>query len=320
MKFLLTLLLTLFGSLSLSASNFIIPPSIRFALEREGSDTPLVYYFDQPDAENYPILILCEGSNMRGDVGSVFRIYEEFQERIHSFHEGYLAVEKWGIDGNSIDEEEFWNHYCWSQRLKDHLQVIRHLEENPPKGWNGKFVFIGGSEGGILVTDLTMLCDNTLATINWVGAADESWDDEVWEFFQHWKRSSFLMRCYSAIPRWLPFSLDFPETREEFDALLQEIRINPTPDKWLGGLTYFYFADALQRKPVDYTKITTPFLVVEGTEDSALRSCDLFVEKAKRAGVPITYLRVDGMGHEIRERPDVIEASFAWLESVLKGD
>ena len=317
MRFLTALLYAVCFYSQVMSSELTIPPEVRFTIEREGSDVPLVYYFEQPQKEDYPILMLCGGSNMKGDVVSVFRIYEEFKERIHAFQEGYLAVEKWGVDGNSINEKEFWEHYSWSQRLKDHLQVIRHLQANPPQGWNGKFVFIGGSEGGILVTDLTMLCEDTLATINWVGAADESWDDEVWQFFEHWKNSSIWMRLYSALPKWLPFSLDFPQTREEFDEVLQEIRNNPTPEKWLGGLTYFYFADALQRQPVDYAKIRSPFLVVEGTEDSALRSCDLFVQKATAAGVPITYFRVEGMGHEIRERPDVIEQSFLWLEEQL---
>ena len=51
--------------------------------------------------------------------------------------------------------------------------VINHLLKDPPKGWSGKFIFVGVSEGGPLVTALTAeYADITLATINWSGAGD----------------------------------------------------------------------------------------------------------------------------------------------------
>jgi hypothetical protein len=51
----------------------------------------------------------------------------------------------------------------------------------------------------------------------------------------------------------------------------------------MGGMTYFYHADAFVKESVDYSKIRTPFLVVKGTEDSDIVSCDQFVEKAEKA-------------------------------------
>ena len=162
------------GSIGLQAAEYNIPPSIRFALDRPGTESSLVYYFSKPDSIDhaYPILILCEGSASKGDLTSVFWFREYFSERIQPLQVGYLTVEQCGIDGNQINEEEFWNYYSRSQRLKDHLRVIEYIEENPPVGWNGQFIFIGVSEGGPLVTDLSIACPNTLATINWVGAGD----------------------------------------------------------------------------------------------------------------------------------------------------
>lgn len=133
-------------------------------------------------------------------------------------------------------------------------------------------------------------------------------------FFENWKRSSFLLRLYDSIPRSLPFSWDVPPTRQEFDTLVQEIINNPTSKLSMGGMTYLYNADAFQASPTEYEKIRFPFLVVQGTEDSAITSCDQFVQKALDAGAPITYLRIDGMDHWIRKRPDVIDQAFSWLK------
>lgn len=301
------------------ANQYNIPPAIRFTIERE-EGTPIVYYFTPPDIssdDSYPILILCEGSSSKGDVGSVFFIREYLAEKVRPLQVGYLTIEKWGIDGNNVNEEEFWSHYSRSQRLQDHLQVIKHLEQKPPLGWNGKFIFLGVSEGGHLVTDLSTMCPATLATINWVGASDWNWADELWNFFENMKDNSLLLRLYDAVPRWLPFSSDMPQTRDEYDALIQHIMLNPVFDKSIGGMTYFYHADALQKPAIDYRKIQTPFLVVEGTEDCTIISCDQFVQKALAAGAPVTYLRVDGMDHWIRKRPDVIDQSFDWLKQQL---
>ncbi len=305
----------------IDATEYDIPQSIRFTLEREESSSSIVYYFSPPDAieKPYPIFIICDGSESKGGERSILLVRDFFAERVRSLGAGYIAIEKCGIDGKEIDKSEFWNRYTRSQRLKDHLQVIHYLEEHPPNGWNGQFLFAGVSEGGPLVTDLSIICPNTIATVNWSGAGDWSWADELWRFFEHWKQNSFWIRLYDAIPRWVPFSSDIPPTRPEFDALVQEIISNPTPDLWMGGMTYLYHADAFEKPPVDYTKIKTPFLVVAGAEDSIIESCDQFVQKAIDAGAPVTYFRVDGMDHYIRKRPDVIDQSFDWLQQQIVG-
>ena len=61
----------------------------------------------------------------------------------------------------------------------------------------------------------------------------------------------------------------------------------------------------------------SPFLVVQGTEDPNIESCDEFVRKAKEAGAPIEYIRVEGMDHYIRKRPDIIDQSFQWLKNQM---
>lgn len=280
-------------------SAYEIPASSRYTCGRSAEGAPdIVYYFTSPKEDSFPIAVLCTGSSSPGSVSSVIHLHRYFLQECLDLGLGVVTVEQWSVDGNTVDEDVFMAHYTRSQRLVDHLAVLRHFENHPPEGWNGKVVFIGVSEGGPLVTDLTTMCPNTLATINWCGAGDWSWADEFWHFFQ--------MNPLAAS--------DIPKTRHEYDDLVQEIIANPTPSQWMGGMTYLYHADAFQNPPVDYRKIRAPFLVVAGTEDCSIASSDLFVEKAKEAAAPITYFRIEGMDHYIRLRPDVIQDSFKWLQ------
>lgn len=297
---------------------YAIPPSSRFSCPRSGEGPNIVYYFSQPSQkESFPIAIFCTGSSSEGSLHSVIHLHRYFLQELLDLGLGVLTLEQWGIDGTQIHEKEFFAHYTRSQRLKDHMDLIQYLEQHPPLGWDGRFVFIGVSEGGPLVTELTTLCPNTIATINWSGAGDWAWADELWQFFQHWKQKSWLVWMYDLIPRCLPFSSDVPHSRSEYDTLVQNIIANPTSDKWMGGMTYLYHADAFLTPRLDYTKLKSPFLVVSGTEDSNIASSDQFVEQAKEAGAPITYFRIEGMDHYIRHRPDVIEESFTWLQRHL---
>jgi hypothetical protein len=313
------LFVLIFGRCQMNATEYNIPPSIRYSLDREESSSPIIYYFFEPNnsLKTYPIFIICDGSDIKDQERSVFYIMDFFKERVRSLDVGYLAIEKCGIDGNDINQSEFWNRYTRSQRLKDHLRVIHRLKENPPPGWNGQFIFAGVSEGGALVADLCILCPNTLATISWSGVGDWSWPNHLWQFLDYLKKDSFWFKLYDSIPRWFPFSSDIPSTRLEFDALFQEITTNPSPDRWMAGMTYLYHADAFLKPPIEYSKIKSPFLVVAGIDDSILESCDQFVEKGLNALSPITYFRVVGMDHYIRKRPDIIDKSFDWLRQQI---
>lgn len=308
-RFLITFLFLAFFS-TCKATEYEIPTSIRFVCNRENTSSEIVYYFKTPDLnQSYPILILCGGSSSKGSIQTGFFMFDYFQEKVSALNIGFITLEQWGIDGNSIDEDTFFNHYSRSQRFQDHIQVIKHLEINPPDGWNGKLIFLGVSEGGPLVTRLTTSCYNTLATVCWSGAGDWPWADEVWEFFEDMKKQS-NMEALDGIP----------STREEYDALVEQIKENPSTSEWFAGMTYFYLADAFKEAPTNYDQIRSPFLVVEGTEDPSIESCDEFVRKAKEAGAPVEYIRVDGMDHYIRKRPDIIDQSFRWLRKMIAGE
>ncbi|MCH9633288.1 MAG: hypothetical protein S4CHLAM7_00110 [Chlamydiae bacterium] len=102
-------------------------------------------------------------------------------------------------------------------------------------------------------------------------------------------------------------------TRDEFDSLIKLIAKNPSSEQWMGGMSYLYHSDPLQQPATDYGKIKSAFLIVNGTKDSTIESCDQFVQKALAANAPITYFRIDGMEHYVRKKPDVIQDAFSWL-------
>lgn len=265
----------------------------------------ITYYLTEPTTPSYPIIIMIEGSSSLGRLKSVVHYHEASKNPFVDLGFGLITVESWGITNHSIDDETFWAHYTRSQRLSDHRRVIENLINNPPSKWDGRFVFWGGSEGGALATQLMLLySSHTLATVNWIGAVDFTWEEQFWQFYEHQRA------------RGEPVDEEIPREKNEYLALVEHIKENPVTNFYLGGMTYLYHADAYQQLPYDYHRMKTPLLVVTGTEDSIIYSSDMFVEKAQKAGAPITYLRVPEMGHEITGQ--VVEYTLDWLSDITE--
>ena len=300
-----------------------IPPSCRFTTKRIGPDSPdIVYYFSKPSIDKFPIAILVGGSSLEEDITSIIHVHRYFLKECLDLGVGVITIEQQGVDGHRVNKQEFMEQYTRSNRLSDHRTVIEHLKKHPPKGWNGKLIFLGASEGGPIVTTLTTEHpERTLATINWSGAGDFSWRDELWIFMQDMmKNVPWHVKLRAQLPSWMPYSLDlyFPKSRKDHDNAMDETIKNPSADLKLAGMTYKYHADALNTYPKPaYEKIKTPFLVVSGAKDSIIDSSDAFVRKAKEAGAPVTYMRLSDMDHYVRKRGDVINDSFAWLKKQL---
>ncbi len=298
-----------------------IPAASRFSLFR-ANGSELIYYLSKPQQSSFSIAILCGGSSSRNDLVSIIHVHRYLLQEFLDCGCAVITIEQQGVDNDTIDVDEFLEHYTRSARLNDHKHVIDYVCANPPQGWNGKLVFLGVSEGGPLVTTLTAdYSDRTIATINWAGAGDWPWEDELWIFMKELEKTlPWHIKARMKLPSWMPLSIDLyiPHSREEYDHMINETIKNPVSTKELFGMTYRYHADALKEYPAhEYSKIKTPFLVVAGDKDSIIQSCDAFVRKAKDAGAPITYMRIEGMDHYIRNRPDVIEKSFAWLKDQI---
>lgn len=310
------LLIFCFLSFQLHAKTvYEISENIHHTVSRDDG-SKIVYYFVPHINTNKknPIAIICEGSSLKEDLESVIRIHTAWglHESLNQMGLGVVTVEKRGINGNRIDEEEFFEHYTRTNRFNDHCTVIEALKNNPPVGWDGSLIFIGGSEGGPLAISLTLKYPHeTLATVNWAGATDNSWQDQIWNFFHH---NSWFM--------WLVGLYELPWSREKFYKKFEEIKHNPSSKKWFAGLTYRYHADVFEEKKrnTTYTTIRTPLLIVTGTEDTIIDTSDTFVDKAQQAGVPITYYRIDGMGHGVIDpKFGMIKKTLQWIFTILKS-
>ncbi len=304
-----------------SVPSYDIPASSRFVVRSPEESSPdVIYYFSAPKSDSFPIIIVCGGSSSKENIYSVIHVHRYLLQEFLDLGLGVVTVEQCGVDGNKVDTNKFMDYYTRSNRLNDHRAVIEYLKMHPPAGWNGKLVFLGVSEGGPIVTSLTThYSGNTIATINWSGAGDWSWREELWVFLQklfldnpecpHHVKLSDCGVCFESII-----------TREYYDACMDATTCDPTSDRYFLGMTYKYHADAMLYPAPDYQKIHTPFLVVAGAKDTIINSSDAFVEKAENAGADITYLRVEDMDHYVRKRPDIINQSLDWLKQQLVSD
>ena len=290
---------------------YSIPDESTFSIARNQKDKPdVIYYFSKPKQQQaFPITILCGGSEKKEGIASIIHFHRYFLKEFLDLGSGLITVERLGVSGDQVNEEEFINHYTRSQRLIDHKTVINHLIENPPVGWNGKFIFVGVSEGGPLVTALTAKYANiTLATVNWSGAGDWNWREELWAFLQGLSDEVLLS---------IPPDIYLPRTKEEFDEIMNQTLADPKPTKEFMGMSYMYHADSLNWPKTPYMHITTPYLVVAGENDALIDSIDAFVKKAVEAGVQVSYLRVSNMDHYVRKREDILVKSFEWLRKFI---
>lgn len=306
-------------------SPYTVPAECKFSAPPLEEGPPKVnFYLSKPtSAHTYPLVLLCGGSSSRKDIQSAIHLHRYFLQQLLDLRCGVITVEQQGVSDTHVDPTEFMNHYTRSRRLSDCKAVIEHLRKHPPIGWNGKFVFIGVSEGGPLVTQLTADYQlNTLATINWCGADGLNWKEELWLFIDSMRdilvgSLPWYHKLRLKLPSWAPFALQLPTTRQDYEQIIYAITQNPTYSKEFMGMTYAYHVDALNWPLTDLPKIKTPFLVVGGAKDPAITSIDTFVRNAEKAGMPITYFRIEDMGHSVRKRPDVLERSFKWLKHVL---
>lgn len=300
-----------------------IPSSSRLTTKRRDTESSeIVYYFSKPAQDRFPIAIVLGGSSSEDDIMSIIHVHRYFLKEFLDLGAGVITMEQRGVDGDKINKEEFMEHYTRSQRLSDHCTVIEELKKNPPLGWNGKFIFLGVSEGGPIVTTLTTRYgSDTLASINWSGAGDFSWNDELWFFMQNIvQHIPWYIKLRAQLPSWMPYSIECycPSSYQEHTHAMAKTIKNPTARLKIAGMTYKYHNDALMIYPRPaYEEIKTPYLVVAGEKDSIIDSADAFVEKARLYGAPITYRRVSEMDHYIRKREDIINDSFAWLKGEL---
>jgi len=278
-----------------------------------------VYYIEEPrTVESYPLIFLIEGSYcQKNGPQSVMRLHKIYADSFLKKGIGVLCMERRGAgrgaDGSSIDVDSFHYYNTPSQRLADHIYLLKKLHQEPPPNWNGKLIILGGSEGGPLAVKLSYAV-NPAACIILVGCGDQPFKEYIWETIKvTYKQSGWWQRLV------LAWKYRLPSNRKEYEKLIATMKKNPDHRRWWFGQTYRYWADALeQTEAKEFLSLRCPMLVITGTEDIESASTDRLIEKVNHSEQDVTYLRIDGMGHDVMS-PEwgVMDTLIAFIEKKI---
>lgn len=288
-------------------SSFVFSVPIRQEIQIDQEES-LVYYLD-PSTSNHehPIMIVIEGS-YDDEVGpqSILRLHRKMIDSLQNFDISVVMMERRGVDGEEIDEDVFHQFNTPSQRLSDHLILINHLSQHPPSNWNGQFIVLGGSEGGPISIKLAHKI-HPLACVALVGCGSTSFKDYIWKVIQLTQLSA---------PWWDRFVsnwwYELPANLVEFEQRCEMMKANPSPQKKWFGQTFLYWADALEQTEYkEFLELKCPAFVVAGSHDVECSSTDTLMEMAKQNHQDVSYLRIEGMGH------DVLAPQWGVIDKVL---
>ncbi|GHB23103.1 alpha/beta hydrolase [Pseudovibrio japonicus] len=274
--------------------------------------SPLHWILDIPDSavKGVGLVVLMQGS------GCTSADHNANLTHVRSVFSGFAAlrVEKYGVnpgDGSEECSAEFYAKHSVSQRIADYLQIINALHSSD--WWDGDLVLIGGSEGGSVAAALAEPSHADVVVLISTGGGVT---------FGQMVQDSIMdtMRRHS-VPE-----AEWPAV----DAAFAHARENPeSSDTWAGS-SYRYWADAIDRKPVDdMLKANSAFLLLHGSADSssavqsARMTADRFAD-AKRCN--LTYVEFSSYDHSMIDADgtsrmsDVLELAHSWVGQQLSRE
>jgi esterase/lipase len=274
-----------------------------FSLLRQNG-TILEGYFSPPDNASSPIVFAMQGSS----VESAFQWHADLSTHMNSLGLGLIVLEKQGISRDSVNLLEYSQTNCLENRLEDYAFCLKNMDIISP-GWNGKVVFWGDSEGGMLAGKLAAQIPETAAVLLFATGGGMKPREEVKWTIRH--RLEERGALQDEISEYMAF-LD-----EQMDAMM----LDPTPEKQFLGNTYKWWASFLAAEEVvkPLNQQSLPIYLVHGVEDNTIPvlSADCAAEGLKETNA-LTYLRLEGYGHDL-DTADVQDAACRWLVSVLFG-
>lgn len=265
------------------------------------------YYLETPSKSFFPIIVAIEGSfDKKKGPRSIIGLHHVLSTPLLEAGFALVTLERRGVKGIEVDETLFHQFNLPSQRLADHVGFVEHLKENPPPGWDGRLIILGGSEGGPVAIKLShkIAPDGCIIL---AGCQDEPFKELIWDFVQFSKMSDLKNGQY------------LPATREEFDWQCERMKLDPDPTKWWLGQTYLYWSEALdQTEAEEFLGLRCPVMVVAGSKDLKTESTDRLVEKGLSQGQEVNYLRVEGMGHQVLDPQwKILDSIIDYLNSIL---
>jgi alpha-beta hydrolase superfamily lysophospholipase len=274
-----------------------------FFLERQDGSV-LEGYFTPPSNRDLPIVFAIQGSSCE----SVSQWHLSLSDQANALGLGVIALEKQGVSQRGIDLLEYHQTNCLQQRQEDYALCLKNMSLICPD-WEGKTIFWGESEGGMIASSLARQTPNTAAVLLFgAGGGMKPREEVKWALNQRLQQQRAEQE-------------EIEEYMQFLDAQMDMMINDPDADKQFLGNTYKWWASFLNAEEgaLPLNQQSLPICLVHGVEDFKIpvQSADLAAEMLSKTNT-LTYLRLEGYGHHLYSA-DVEDATYRWLEAILFG-
>lgn len=274
-----------------------------FFLERQDGAI-LEGYFSPPSTNGSSIIFAIQGSSCE----STLQWHKSLSDQARALGLGVIALEKQGISKDSIDFLVYNQTNCLKGRLGDYVLCLENAHLICP-GWEGKPIFWGESEGGMLAAALARQTPQTAAVLLFATGGGMKPREEVKSTLHH------RLEKHGALQYEIDSYMSFLD--EQMDVMI----LNPTSEKQFLGNTYKWWASFLsaEEAAMPLNQQALPICLIHGVEDGQIPilSADLAAENLAKTNA-LTYYRLEGYGHDLNTA-NVQDMASRWLSSVLFG-
>lgn len=272
-----------------------------------------LYFAELPELEmNYPIVLAVDGS-FGQDRGphSVLGFHERVAQVFAQSEVGIVTMERFGVNRDYIDKQRFHEKNTPSYRLGHYIDFIDYLNECPPKGWNGKLVILGISEGGPIAIRLADKVKPS-ALIVLVGCGNQTFKEYIWKILVSMPEE-YQQSCF-------PDIADYTSLQDAYAEQIQLMKKNPDPFLFWFGQSYLYWSDALDlREDQEFLNLKCPILTVTGSQDVECSSTEELIKRAKEQAQDVSYFKVEGAGHRVLDPEWAIDQHLVnFLDNTFK--
>jgi pimeloyl-ACP methyl ester carboxylesterase len=283
-------------------------------LPREDGSLVEGYLSAPENSKDFPVVVFVDGSFD----ASIFSNHEKLALRFNSNGIGLLSLEKRGFSSEGCDREEYLQHDCFEERLKDYTLLLKALEEKAIPGCNGDCVVLGGSEGGKIAPRLSLSFPAVVKGLVLIGSGGGlSFGEEMkFQSWQLYQQMGFFEKKFRRIRGTV-----HPDRQDE---LYAKILASPNSLEMCGPKTWKWFASYLRYDLLaDLLKVEAPIYMIHGEQDIfvPIRSADLVKEAFENAQKEnLTFARYEDLGHALAGREDVYQSMIDWICSVSFAD
>lgn len=264
------------------------------------------------DDQNYPLILLVQGSDRETVIGN----HNSLAERFIPNGIALLSVEKRGINAEGKDSQQFIEHDFFEYRLQDFSTVLAGLEQGILTKWNGELIILGGSEGGKIAPRLALKFPKHVVGIILVGSGGGIPFSEELKFqieLSSSNMNSFYKFCFKIRDMILPRKID-----DKYRKILEQ----PNSLEMWYEKTYRWWSSYLQYDPLpEMLQINIPIYMIHGAFDPKIpvESADAvkvaFDEASKHN---LTYVRCADLEHSLKGRDDLYLSMIEWIKNIFR--